>query len=409
MKRDSNKSRNYGRNFGLINPWIKDILWVVGNSQKPVSSGTIAKAIRIHMDKKMSSEYKWIKKLCPPAENVSLLPITTPEDSPSTKRYLDVSLEENTQLSEIDEIINDSRSKDRRRSRRNWRYSLSFRGLLLYIYNEYNAEGKSDKRRIRSVIQNPLVIKEAPFLRYSEYFEKHGFDVIGLLKKISEELFNQLHVTAEEDNYLLRRATERYSVEVENYFYSRFELASSYPYIQKMGSEEYKEIFEKISDYRQIIVMLRESWIVQQQKEISFLKRKSNYNKLANELPDTIAATANSNAIISIDELAEKYSMSNIEVLHMLSSMKPNAHIIAGLHLIPRSKIPTLHDNTRFEDARSLLKNNGIPDSCHFRLISELGFNITGKRRWNDYSDANIVKRKEKRIQRTNFDKRGNS
>jgi hypothetical protein len=244
---------------------------------------------------------------------------------------------------------------------------------------------------------------------YSEYFEKHGFDVIGLLKKISEELFNQLHVTAEEDNYLLRRATERYSVEVENYFYRHFELASSYPYIQKIGSEEYKEISEKINNYRQIIVRLRESWIVEQQKDITFLKRKSNHDKLARELADTIAAAANSNAIISVDELSEKYCLPNIEVLNILSSLKANTHIIAGLHLIPNSKMPALHDNTRFEDACSLLKKNGIPDSCHFSLISALGFDITGKKRWNDYSDAIIVKRKEKRRQKTNFYKRGNS
>jgi hypothetical protein len=256
--------------------------------------------------------------------------------------------------------------------------------------------GKSDKRRIRSVIQNPLVIKEAPFLKYSKEFEEHGFDVIGILKKISEELFNQLHITSEEDNYLLRRATERYSVEVENYFYKSFELASSYSYIQKIGSEQYKAISEKINDYRQTIVKLRESWIVEQQKDISFLKRKSNYNILTRELADTItAAPANTNAIISVDELAEKYSLSNIEVLNMLSSVKPNTHIRAGLHLIPNSKIP-LQDNIRLEDARLLFKKNEIPDSCHFSLISELGFDIAGKKRWNDYSDAIIVKRKEK-------------
>jgi hypothetical protein len=198
----------------------------------------------------------------------------------------------------------------------------------------------------------------------------------------------------------LRRATERYSVEVENYFYRRFELASSYSYIQKIGSEEYKAISEKINNYRQNIVKLRESWIVEQQKDISFLKRKSNYNKLARELADSVAATtANTNATISVDELAEKYNLSNIEVLNMFSSVKPNTHIIAGLYLIPNSKIPTLQDNIRLEDARLLFKKNGIPDPCHFSLLSELGFDIAGKKRWNDYSDAIIVKRKEERRQ----------
>lgn len=38
---------------------------------------------------------------------------------------------------------------------------------------------------------------------------------------------------------------------------------------------------------------------------------------------------------------------------------------------------------------------------CHFSLISELGFDITDKKRWNDYSNAIIVKRKEKKREKT--------
>ena len=71
--------------------------------------------------------------------------------------------------------------------------------------------------------------------------------------------------------------------------------------------------------------------------------------------------------------------------------------VIAGLHLIPNSKIPALQDNIRLEYAHLLFKKNGIPDLCHFSLISELGFDITGKKRWNDYSNAIIVKRKGKK------------
>jgi hypothetical protein len=179
-----NKKQKYGRKSALCNSWVRGILWVVGSSHESISSGEIAKAIRIHMDKKMSNEYKWIKKLCPPLadEDVSLLPMTAPEDNPCTKRYLNITfLEEDTQLSsDINKVKTDDSSKgkeDRRERgrRKNWRYSLSFRGLLLYIYNEYNEEGKSDKHRIHSVIQNPLVVKEAPFLKYSEEFEKHAF------------------------------------------------------------------------------------------------------------------------------------------------------------------------------------------------------------------------------------------
>jgi hypothetical protein len=36
-----------------------------------------------------------------------------------------------------------------------------------------------------------------------------------------------------------------------------------------------------------------------------------------------------------------------------------------------------VQDNTRLEEARLLLKNNGIPEACHIELIRKLGFDIS--------------------------------
>lgn len=122
---------------------------------------------------------------------------------------------------------------------------LTFRGLLTYLLNELkyrmDIENKRFKEeteekdkekvkrgrisrinistgRIHQVIRNRSVIKEAPFLEYSELLESQGFDVVSLLLQISAELADQLHIDAENDRYLLRRATERYLVEFDRFF-----------------------------------------------------------------------------------------------------------------------------------------------------------------------------------------------
>lgn len=77
------------------------------------------------------------------------------------------------------------------------------------------------KNRIREVISNPLITEEiAPFLKYWQYFfnEDYNFNVIDLLLEISVELENQLHIDTKNDLYLLRRASERYFIEFENFF-----------------------------------------------------------------------------------------------------------------------------------------------------------------------------------------------
>lgn len=73
--------------------------------------------------------------------------------------------------------------------------------------------------RVRQVIHNRNVQKEAPFLRDCQLHESLGFNVIGLLLQISIELIDQLHIDASNDFYLLRRATERYLAEFNGFFF----------------------------------------------------------------------------------------------------------------------------------------------------------------------------------------------
>jgi uncharacterized protein len=103
------------------------------------------------------------------------------------------------------------------------------------------------------------------------------------------------------------------------------------------------------------------------------------------------------NMIISINEVAQKYSIP-AEVARRIS-LRDNKekYIEAGLYLIPKSKAHRLESllagTSRFVDACSILSKEGIPESCHAELIVKLGYDVS----WEsiDASTAVIVKRRE--------------
>ena len=103
------------------------------------------------------------------------------------------------------------------------------------------------------------------------------------------------------------------------------------------------------------------------------------------------------NAVISISEVAQKYSIP-AEVARRIS-LRDNKekYIEAGMYLIPKSKAlklePLLAGTSRFIDACSILLKEGIPESCHAELIAKLGYDVI----WQsiDASSAVIVKRSQ--------------
>ena len=105
----------------------------------------------------------------------------------------------------------------------------------------------------------------------------------------------------------------------------------------------------------------------------------------------------NNDYVISISEIAQKYSIP-AEVARRIS-LRDNKekYIEAGMHLIPKSKAHKLEsvlvETSRFIDACSILSDEGIPESCHADLIAKLGYEV----RWQslDPSTAIIAKRKE--------------
>jgi hypothetical protein len=300
-----------------------------------------------------------------------------------------------------------------RDNRENWRYSLNLRGLLLYLFHESNIiflknspiknlsiydKRKYDKRkreakdRIREVISNPLIIKKAPFLNFWWYFEEAGFNVVDLLLDISHEYINQLHIDAEHDNYLLRRITERFFIELENFFYRFSDPTFSAYFIKKLGPEEYDKILDKSNDYREIIISYQKDWIRKQQEVIDYFDKKCKSFRLEKELYNTIDALEyDDNSIISIDTLAQKYEMPSKDIhdfifFKLLGGRKESnraevqyyehrnkQYMIAGSYLISRPKVDKLKsllfDGMDIKHAYSILHKHNIPQSCSYDLI----------------------------------------
>jgi hypothetical protein len=124
-----------------------------------------------------------------------------------------------------------------------------------------------------------------------------------------------------------------------------------------------------------------------------------NYNDFLIKLNYIIT---NNDNIVSIDEIARECNIPIESALRIIKSeeMKKNndsdKYIIANTYLILKSKAKELEllleKITKFDDACSVLKENGIPESCHVDLISKLGFDIIWK--GIDYSNATIERKK---------------
>src|SRR5918999_2309124 len=126
------------------------------------------------------------------------------------------------------------------------------------------------------------------------------------------------------------------------------------------------------------------------------IERKINDPHLKIEL-DNGDDDNNNNAVISISEVAQRYSIP-LEVVRRIS-LRDNRekYIEAGMYLIPKSKAHKLESllagTSRFIEACSILSKEGIPESCHADLIVKLGYDVS----WQsiDASTAVMAKKKE--------------
>jgi hypothetical protein len=136
---------------------------------------------------------------------------------------------------------------------RRWKYTLNFRGFLLYLVGESRSK-RQDNRRLRKVISNNHVILElAPFLQYWQDFEKSGFDVTGTLREIGMEFQNLLIYNIE---YLQRRVTERYFFAVDTYFGRLGRADLFHIYIKNVD----RQTHQKLKDYRLKMYFMLNEW-----------------------------------------------------------------------------------------------------------------------------------------------------
>jgi hypothetical protein len=132
------------------------------------------------------------------------------------------------------------------------------------------------------------------------------------------------------------------------------------------------------------------------------IERIANNNsvKLLTEIEDL---AFNNAAVISINEIADKYNLPIESALRIITTShnndssisNNNRYVVAGMYLISKSKLAEFESLfngiTKFTDACSILEQNKIPESCHTELISKMGYDVL----WQsmDCSTAIIVRR----------------
>jgi len=366
-----------GRNYGLYNDLIREILYFVGISKKPLSIGDIAKEIRNPDGRKMSNEYKIINKLYyDPFKNYRNV-------VPPPQNYL------NYYLIKL-------------RNRVIKHFFLSFRGLLLYLYLENmnlikesknDDEKKTDRQRhhiirinnivdnsvhnkriynrIRRVLSNPLTKNIAPFLQFYEDFEKLGFKPIKILLDTSIELHNQLHIIYD-DTYLLNRATERYYIEWENF--NPFIIHAVDSLRQETKIDE-SSISEKINEYRKEMIKFESNDIkIKQQKikkKIIDCREFGFYKEIDNKVK-------NRALFIDIKKIQKKYNIAKIQDLNkiLLEKYREDYELISNCLISSKEFFPLRKKiyYRKSSDLSSLFKD--FPEKYWHILIKALGFKI---------------------------------
>ena len=137
--------------------------------------------------------------------------------------------------------------------------------------------------------------------------------------------------------------------------------------------------------------------------DIKMIERIANNNsvKLLTEIEDR---AVNNAAVISINEIADKYNLPIESALRIITTSynndsssisNNNRYVVAGMYLISKSKLgefeSLFNGITKFTDACSILEQNKIPESCHTELISKMGYDVL----WQsmDCSTAIIMRR----------------
>ena len=97
----------------------------------------------------------------------------------------------------------------------------------------------------------------------------------------------------------------------------------------------------------------------------------------------------NESDVISIKEIACKHSIPDEAAVQILHVRYPDKYTVVESYLISKNKMESINDSlagiSEFIKACKVLTSYKIPDSCHARLLSELGYNVI----WSDLDPSN--------------------
>ena len=274
------------------------------------------------------------------------------------------------------------------------------------LYNDYNIFDSSVEEKFAKRFEqaetgwrltrepDPLVLSNGgafiPDFMFEKYDKKIYLEIVGFWTKeyLERKLQKLADIFISADSRKKRNNNNNYKTDLlfialnEDFACSKSSFSSIVPKEQLIFYKNDTVPVKPILDYLKSI-------------DREMIERKVNDPNLKIELDKD--NDDNNNAVISINEVAQKYCIP-AEVARRIS-LRDNKekYIEAGMYLIPKSKELKLESllagTSRFIDACSILSKEGIPESCHAELIVKLGYDVS----WQsiDASTAIIVKRTE--------------
>lgn len=300
---------------------------------------------------------------------------------------------------------------DFRTDRANWKYRLCIRSLLVYILSEIHFEGEEKKKkekrrekRRRIAIHNRNIdnllynlsrnyVEEYPFLLYYkdlkrvfDILERSGYDnaknfQVRALREIAEELRHFLDKSKIEE--LIYWVTKRYHDKIEHFLWHNTISSLTIPLIENQALIDI-DTCKKICTYQSEIRAFLQRYQMDETEKENTISRyyieKNNSSLFARELDSIVNADRNNSQIISISQIAKKYSIPETQSSKIATAYS-DKYIISSMHLIPYLKVDklklSLSDNImHYDTARSFLKMEGIPEECHPDVIRTLQFDF---------------------------------
>ena len=173
---------------------------------------------------------------------------------------------------------------------------------------------------------------------------------------------------------MLRRASERYFIELENY-YTIF-IKQSAPYHKDLGINTYLSIQEKMNHYRKTMIDVEKDTISKKEDEIKELYKKCHEFEFFKELDDQ---TKMNKIFIDIKKILKKHKLYHVEDLSKIINLKYNDkyELIKQSFLINRSESRRITKKIYYEHSANLSKLlKDISQIHRLTLIRALGFKI---------------------------------